>query len=66
MKPRPDLTAESAIVKSNPNTFYIDEKGKVSEIENDADCILFGTVDNSRRVSDSSINLSDSQEKEED
>lgn len=65
MRPRPDLIPESTIVKSNPNTFYVDEKGRVAEIEDDADCILFGTVNNSRWISNSPVNLSIAQKKKE-
>lgn len=46
MKARPELTIESTIVKSNPNDFYVDPYGKVNEIEDDEERILFGTVAN--------------------
>ena len=46
MKARPDLTPNHTVVLSNPNDFYVDSKGRVNEIEDDEERILFGTVAN--------------------
>lgn len=58
MKARPDLTPESMVVKSNPNNFYVDENGKVSEIESPEDCVLFGTVATPRQLHNNSSRVS--------
>ena len=47
MKARPDLEPDSPTVLSSPNNYYIDPDGKVNEIEDDEERILFGTVANS-------------------
>ena len=44
MKARPDLESDSSTVLSSPNNYYIDPDGKVNEIEDDEERILFGTV----------------------
>ncbi|KKM17267.1 hypothetical protein LCGC14_1677510 [marine sediment metagenome] len=46
MKARPDLEPDSSMVLSSPNDYYIDPDGKVNEIEDDEERILFGTVAN--------------------
>lgn len=46
MKARPDLKHDSSTVLSSPNNYYIDPDGKVNEIEDDDERILFGTVAN--------------------
>jgi hypothetical protein len=44
MKARVDLKPNSPTVLSNPNDYYIDPYGRVNELENDEERILFGTV----------------------
>lgn len=46
MKTRPELTVYSPEVKSNSNGFYIDSQGRVNELEDDEERILFGTLAN--------------------
>jgi len=42
---KPELTLDSPEVKSSPNNFYADPQGRVSELEDDEEHILFGTVE---------------------
>lgn len=46
MKIRSDLEPKSSIVLSSPGDYYIDPDGKVNQIEDDAERVLFGTVAN--------------------
>ena len=46
MKVRTDLNATDAIVANSPNDYYVDTLGRVNEVENDSDRIVFGTVAN--------------------
>lgn len=46
MKARLDLTAKSSEVMSSPDKYYVDESGRVNELEDDEEQILFGTIQN--------------------
>jgi len=48
MKPRIDLKPDDSVVLSSPNDYYVDPVGSVNELEDDAERILFGTVDQLR------------------
>lgn len=56
MKACPKWDANSPVVLSSPNNYYVDPDGRVNEIEDNEERILFGTVENPitiRRYTDS-------------
>ena len=44
MKARFDLEPKDIEVLNNPDNYYIDSQGRVNELEDDAERILFGSV----------------------
>ncbi len=50
MKARLDLEPKDIEVLNNPYNYYIDSQGRVNELEDDEERMLFGTIAEGRQV----------------